>query len=233
MRVEAQNAPRRIQKMKTPLLLVLFATVFPAFSPAASPPTLLDLAGVSAVPGRLSESVVIVIDAQREYVDGKLPLDHVAEALHQTRRLLERARRMHVPVIHIQQISAPGRGIFDPNGPMVQFAPEAMPLPGELVVTKKLPNAFAGTELDERLRGLGRKELIISGYMTHMCVSATARSALDHGFHATVIADACAPRDLPAITGKVLPAATVHEVALTELADRFATIVSTLDAIAD
>lgn len=219
--------------MKTPLFFILTATFMPAILPAASPPTLLDLAGVPSVAGRLSESVVIVIDAQREYVDGKLPLNQVAGALHQTQRLLERARRMHVPIIHIRQISAPGRGIFDPNEAMVQFAPEAMPLPEEPVVTKKLPNAFAGTTLDERLRPIGRKELIISGYMTHMCVSATARSALDHGYHATVIADACATRDLPAIAGKVVPAATVHEVALAELSDRFATIVPTLDVIAD
>lgn len=69
--------------------------------------------------------------------------------------------------------------------------------------------------------------------MTHMCVSATTRSALDHGYHVTVIADACATRDLPAVGGDAIDAATVHRVALAELADRFATIVPTLDAIPD
>src|SRR4051812_16755353 len=114
---------------------------------------------------------------------------------------------------------------------MANFAAEAVPLARETVVVKKLPNAFAVTPLDDILRKLGRKELIISGFMTHMCVSATVRSALDHGYHATVIADACATRDLPAPDGAVISAMTVHQVALAELADRFATVVPTLDLI--
>ena len=67
--------------------------------------------------------------------------------------------------------------------------------------------------------------------MTHMCVSATARAALDLGYETTVIADACATRDLADGNGAILPAAIVHQVALAELADRFSTIVETLDQI--
>jgi nicotinamidase-related amidase len=200
---------------------------------ATPPPTLLELTHVASVPSRLSESVVVVIDAQREYVDGRLPLAGVAAALAQTQRLLARARGAGVPIIHIRQLSAPGRGVFEPDSPTSEIAAEAAPLAGERIITKKLPNSFAGTTLDEALRALGRKELVISGYMTHMCVSATARSALDHGYHATVIADACATRDLPDGQGGVVAAATVHRVALAELADRFATVVSTLDQIPD
>jgi nicotinamidase-related amidase len=200
---------------------------------ATPPPTLLELTHVASVPSRLSESVVVVIDAQREYVDGRLPLAGVAAALAQTRRLLARARAAGVPIIHIRQLSAPGRGVFEPDSPTSEIAAEAAPLAGERIITKKLPNSFAGTTLDEALRALGRKELVISGYMTHMCVSATARSALDHGYHATVIADACATRDLPDGHGGVVAAATVHRVALAELTDRFATVVSTLNQIPD
>jgi nicotinamidase-related amidase len=109
----------------------------------------------------------------------------VQEALHETARLLQRARAAGVPIIHIQQVSAPNRGVFDPTGPYTAFAPEAIPLATESIITKKLPNAFADTMLDETLHKLGRKQIIISGYMTHMCVSATVRSALDHGYAAT------------------------------------------------
>lgn len=41
--------------------------------------------------------------------------------------------------------------------------------------------------------------------MTHMCVSATALTALDLGLSATVIADACARRDLPDRSSGILP----------------------------
>lgn len=202
----------------------------PVSAPAATP-TLLSLTHAAHPPARLSESVVVIIDAQREYTDGRLPLAGVAAALHQTHRLLERARAAGVPIIHIQQISAPGRGVFEAGGPYIAFAPEATPLPSEPVITKSLPNAFAGTSLDATLKQLGRKHVIFSGYMTHMCISATARAALDLGYDNTVIADACATRALPEPAGGTISAATVHRVALAELADRFSTVVTTLNQI--
>lgn len=215
-------------KLKLLTCLACAATAF-----AAPPQTLLEITHATKPAPSLREAVVIIIDAQREYTEGKLRLAGVEAALRQTGRLLARARAAGVPIIHIQQVSAPGRPVFDPSGPFVDFAPEAKPLPGELVITKKLPNGFAGTTLDAELNRLGRKELILSGYMTHMCISATARSALDHGYHATVIADACATRDLPGSDGTTVPATDIHRIALVELADRFATLVPTLDSIPD
>ena len=64
-----------------------------------------------------------------------------------------------------------------------------------------------------------------------MCVSATARAALDLGFRTTVVANACATRDLPAIDGSTLLADEVHRVALAELADAFSIVVSDADAL--
>jgi hypothetical protein len=69
--------------------------------------------------------------------------------------------------------------------------------------------------------------------MTHMCVSATVRSALDHGFQATVVASACATRDLADGSGGVIPVAVVQRVSLAELTDRFAVVVENVDEISD
>ena len=107
------------------------------------------------------------------------------------------------------------------------------PRAGEIVVTKRLPNSFAGTTLDEELKRLGRKELIVVGFMTHMCVSATVRAALDHGYRCTMVASACASRDLPDGRGGVVSAAEVHRVELAALGDRFAAVVATAAELAD
>ncbi|HET7536273.1 MAG TPA: cysteine hydrolase family protein [Candidatus Didemnitutus sp.] len=235
---KAALAAQRRRRYHQPTMKNLSLIALPALLSlplhAAPPLTLTELGGgTPAMPSPLSSSVVVIIDAQREYVDGRLPLAGVAAALRQSQRLLARARAAGVPVIHIQQVSKPGRGIFDPTGPFVAFAPEAQPLDGEKIVHKLLPNAFAGTTLDEVLKKLGRKDLILSGYMTHMCVSATARAAFDLGYKTTVIADACATRDLPDGFGGTLAAADIHRIALAELADRFSTVVSTLDEIPD
>jgi hypothetical protein len=62
--------------------------------------------------------------------------------------------------------------------------------------------------------------------MTHMCVSATVRAALDRGLSSTVAMDATATRDLPdPLGGGDLPAGIVHRAALAAIADRFATVV--------
>ncbi len=65
------------------------------------PQTLLEMAGAPQDSARLSEAVLLIIDAQREYVDGKLPLAGVDAALRIGGTLLDRARTAGTPVIHI------------------------------------------------------------------------------------------------------------------------------------
>ncbi len=90
---------------------------------------------------------------------------------------------------------------------------------------KPLPNAFAQTDLAEKLEAAGRKQLIVTGFMTHMCVSSTVRAALDLGYRCTVVANACATRDLPDGKGGVIAASALHDAELAALADRFCTVV--------
>ncbi len=194
---------------------------------AAGPKTLLDHAGARWAPARLANAALVIVDAQREYADGKLPLPGVSAAVDEIAVLLGRARAVGTPVIHVVQHGRPGGAIMDPTGPMAGVLPPLTPGEGETVVVKRLPNSFAGTTLDEELKRLGRKELIVVGFMTHMCVSTTVRAALDHGYRCTVVAAACASRDLPDGCGGVVPAAEVHRVELAALGDRFAAVVPT------
>ena len=62
------------------------------------PKTLLELAGASAMPSRLADAAVVVIDAQRDYVDGKLPLTGMPQALDAISQLLKRARSEGAPI---------------------------------------------------------------------------------------------------------------------------------------
>jgi len=197
------------------------------------PKTLLEIAGVTAAPPRLSEAAIVVIDAQREYVDGLLALPAVRPALEEIGRLLARARAAGTPVIHIVHQGREG-GAFAPGSPGAEAAFPADPAPGESVVSKRLPNAFASTDLADRLAALKRPDIVLVGFMTHMCVEATARAAIDVGLKATVVASATATRDLPdPLTGAVVPAAEVQRNALAALADRFATVVANVEAIRD
>ncbi|MGK9231801.1 cysteine hydrolase [Inquilinus limosus] len=195
------------------------------------PKTLLDHAGARLEPAALSEAVLVLIDMQREYSDGRLSLPGWEAAVEEAAGLLARARRLGTPVIHV--LNERKGGLFDVDGPYVAPIAAVTPAAGEVVVKKGLPNAFAGTDLAERIAATGRSKLVTVGFMTHMCVDATTRSAVDHGLFTTVVASACASRDLPDPLGGVRPAAEVHRAALTALADRYAVVVAKGDAVPD
>jgi len=182
-------------------------------------------------PSPLDKSALVIIDAQAEYVNGKLPLDGVDSAIVEAAKLLKLARANGVPVFHVAHHGPAGAPLFDETSPQGAIVSLLTPAAGEVVVRKTLPNAFAGTDLDALVKSTGRTELTLAGFMTHMCVSATARAALDLKYRTTVVANATATRDLPDPLGGTIPASVVHRVALTELADRFAIVVKDTAAL--
>jgi len=197
--------------------------------PFILPKTLRDHAGIVWPPARFDDAVLLLIDHQREYTEGKLRLNGIDAAVAAIADLLDKARRAGTPIIHVAQNGKPGSALFDPDGPMSRFIAGIEPGMGETVVIKSLPNAFARTELDAKLTASGRTNLIVAGFMTHMCISATTRAAVDHGYRPTLISTATATRDLPDGAGGIVDAATLKRVALAELGDRFATVVPELD----
>jgi nicotinamidase-related amidase len=195
------------------------------------PRTLISLSGFKLEATRLSNSVLVIIDAQREYVDGKLRLDGIDASIKEASLLLDRARKAGTPIIHIVHNGKPGSALFNPDGPSVQVVSELAPKLNETIIKKTLPNAFAGTNLEETLARLGRKNLIVIGYMTHMCVSSTVRAAIDRGYRNTIVAKATATRDLPATEGGIVSAQSLQSASLAALADRFAAVVQSAQDI--
>ncbi|MDA9434939.1 cysteine hydrolase family protein [Bradyrhizobium sp. CCBAU 51627] len=185
--------------------------------------TLLQLAGADLTPPRLADVALVLIDIQNEYLAGPLALPDAKPAIARAVTLLAKARAANAAIIHIAHRGKTG-GLFDRGAERGAIVAELTPHAGELVIEKELPNAFAGTDLKARLDATDRKNIVLAGFMTHMCVSSTARAALDLGFRTTIDANSCATRDLPDGRGGTLNARTVHEVALAELSDRFAVI---------
>ena len=186
-------------------------------------PTLLQLAGADLSFPRLGAASLVLIDLQNEYLAGPLALLGADAAIANAARLLAGARNAGAKIFHVAHRGRPG-GLFDRGAARGAIVPGVAPLPDEPVIEKELPNAFAGTDLKAHLDAAGHKNIVLAGFMTHMCVSSTARAALDLGFRTTIDASACATRDLPDGRGGIIPAATIHDVALAELSDRFALI---------
>jgi nicotinamidase-related amidase len=196
----------------------------------ATPKTLLELSGADLKPPRLRDAALIMIDLQNEYLAGPIALPDAASAIANAAKLLARARAAGGRIFHIAHKGRPG-GLFDRSTERGAIVSALAPLPDEPVIEKGLPNAFAGTDLRALLAATGHNDIVLAGLMTHMCVSSTARAGLDLGFRITVDADSCATRDLPDRRGGTIAAATIHDIALAELSDRFAIIARGGDAL--
>ncbi len=194
--------------------------------------TLRDVAGLGQTPSALRQSALVMIDCQNTYRQGLMQLDGVEAALDEAQRLLERARSLGIPIIHIQHDAGPGSP-YDIREELGQIADKVKPRPGEPLIVKNYPNSFVQTDLHERLQKLGISNLVLAGFMTHMCVNSTARGAFNLGYRPTVVAAATATRALPTPQGGVVPAAALQEASLATLADLFAVIVPSAAALAE
>jgi hypothetical protein len=132
-------------------------------------PTLRELTGMPAAPAPLSGSALIMIDLQNTYTEGVMALEGVEPAIDRAATLLERARRAGIPIIHIQHDAGEGSP-YDVHGVSGAIVDRVAPKGDEQVVVKNVPSAFVGTDLGDRLRAAGTRDLVLAGFMTHMCV---------------------------------------------------------------
>jgi nicotinamidase-related amidase len=194
--------------------------------------TLRALADLPLQPVSLADSTLVMIDCQNTYTRGVLELEGVQAALDQAAALLDRARTAGIPIIHIQHDDGPG-SLYDVEGESGAIVTRVAPRDGEPVVVKNYPNSFVQTDFDERLKAVSASNLVLAGFMTHMCVNSTARGAFNLGYAPTVIAAATATRALPGLGDATVPAAAMQTASLAAMADLFAVVVPDTAAIPD
>ncbi|MGW7100016.1 isochorismatase family protein [Streptomyces sp. NPDC054838] len=194
--------------------------------------TLRDVIGLDNELPRLADSTLIMIDYQNTYRTGVMALEGAERALAAGARLLGAARAAGIPVIHI--VNDGGEGTpYDIRAEIGAISDEVAPVAGEPVVVKQFPNAFHDTGLEKALHEVGAgKELVLAGFMTHMCVTFTAEGAFYRGYRPTVVAEATATRALTGPDGVVVPAAALQAGALTTIGDLFGVVAPTVADLA-
>jgi nicotinamidase-related amidase len=161
-------------------------------------------------------TALLVIDIQEFYFPGgRMALIHPEETAQKAALLIKYFREKGKPVIHIRHNSEPGGAIHK----LVE------PLPSEKVISKDEVNSFLNTGLDDHLKKLGIKKLVICGMQTHMCVEGATRAAHDLGYNCLLVEDACTTRDL-VYKETVVRASDVHASTLVTLKN-YATITDT------
>ena len=196
-----------------------------------APTTLRTLAGLPSSPPSLADSTLIMIDCQNTYTRGVMELDGVQDALDEAAKLLERARSAGIPIVHIEHDDGDG-SLYDIRAEIGQIVDRVAPQGDETVVVKNFPNSFVQTDLDERLKAVGARNLLLAGFMTHMCVNSTARGAFNLGYAPTVVANATATRALPGPTG-VVPSEALQAASLAAISDLFGIVVADVAAVPD
>lgn len=176
----------------------------------------------------MNKQALIIIDLQNDYFpDGKWPLHDIESVKNNAEVVLSYARQQDYLIIHVHhEFLEEDAPFFIPNTIGAEIHPSMTPKKNEIRVLKHQVNAFHHTNLKSLLEKHEVKELTLIGAMSHMCIDSAARSAFDHGFGVTVIADACASRDLE-FDGVTVPATAVHAAYMSALDFAFATVTTT------
>ncbi|MGQ0697125.1 MAG: cysteine hydrolase family protein [Panacagrimonas sp.] len=147
---------------------------------------------------------LIVIDVQKEYFDGALPISGRNDSLGNIRRVMDAAGKNGIPRIVVQHtMPTPDLPIFQRGTPAWDLHADIAARPHELMIEKNLPGSFTNTGLEKWLRENDVDTLVVSGYMTHMCCDTTAREAVHRGFKVEFLSDATGTLPLDNSAGKV------------------------------
>ncbi len=138
---------------------------------------------------------LIVIDMQVGLLDGS-PKHDLAGVIDRINRLAATIRARDGKVIFIQHWGPAGTP-FEPGKPAWHLLPELQRDGSDIVISKTLNDAFATSELQERLRELGVDRVLIAGWATDFCVDATLRAAVSHGYDVIAVSDAHTLADRP------------------------------------
>ena len=185
--------------------------------------TLRELNALDASPATLANATLVLVDYQNTYTRGVMELTGWKPALEAASALLARARAAGTKIIHVMHDGGVGSA-YDITEDIGQIHASVAPITGEAVVVKHAPNSFVGTNLGELVDAADRQQLIIIGFMTHMCVTFTAEGAFLRGNQPTIVADACATRPLRSAVAEV-EAVQLHHSALATIADLYGVVV--------
>lgn len=135
---------------------------------------------------------LVVVDVQNEYESGGLRIAYppVQDSLRNIGRAMDAAQAAGIPVIVVQQMAPRDAPLFAEGSRGWQLHDVVARRPRGHYVPKKLPSAFAGTDLRDWLAQHDIDTLTVVGYMIHNCNDTTIKHAFDAGLQVEFLMDA-------------------------------------------
>ncbi|MBT8419248.1 MAG: aldehyde dehydrogenase family protein [Gammaproteobacteria bacterium] len=152
--------------------------------------------------GELLSSALLLVDVQQNFFTRPGLVPPAIDLIACLSTLIERARTMDVPIIHVRTRIRPDGADRMPHwqrqgimacvtGTPGYQPPDALAaLPGERIFHKRFFSAFGCATLQPALEQAGITDLIVAGLYTHGCIRATILDAYERGFHVRVAEDA-------------------------------------------
>jgi nicotinamidase-related amidase len=179
----------------------------------------------------LKSHALLIIDMQKGMSGPMAGPRNNPQAEANISKLLAAWRAAGGAVVHVRHMSRTVGSPFWPGQPGAEFQDALVPLPGEHVVEKNVPDAFVNTGLERWLRVRDLGALVVVGVSTNNSVEATARTAGNLGFRTSVAADATFAFDKTDYAGTHRSAAEVHAMSLANLDGEYARIVTTQELL--
>lgn len=176
----------------------------------------------------LPQRALIVIDVQNEYVTGNLPIEFpdIHLSLSNIGKAMDAAAAANILVIVVQQLAPAESPIFAKSSQGWELHNIVRSRTWNHYIEKKLPSAFAGTDLAAWLCKHQIDTLAVAGYMTHNCIDSTIKHAFHAGLAVEFLADASG--SLPYLNkAGAASAEEIHRAFSVVMQARFAAVMST------
>ena len=148
----------------------------------------------------MTKQALIVIDIQNDYFEeGKYPLYQPEVTTAKNLKAITIATEKNIPIIHIQHLVSPelGEGLFfydNSYGAEIHIDIMAA-APNSPIVVKRHADCFEKTNLEALLQEMGVEEILLTGMMTHNCITHTALSPAAEKYNPKVIEECCCTID--------------------------------------
>jgi nicotinamidase-related amidase len=139
---------------------------------------------------RRDDAVLIVVDEQERLVAA---MDRREQVLATSARLVKVAALVGMPIVVTRQYP---KGLGDTDPVLLEALRRAESAGASVSVVDKVAfDCFGDAGFVEALAHLERRQILIVGMETHICITQTSLAGVRQGFDVHVIADGCCSRD--------------------------------------
>lgn len=146
------------------------------------------------------KTALVLVDLQNGVVSRETKPYTAGEVIERSRTLAEAFRAREARVVYVRVLM---NDFLAPQSDEATNLPKDIPASaseiaksagmqsGDLLITKRHWGAFAGTDLEQQLRGRGIGTIVLAGIATNFGVESTLRQGTGLGFHFITVEDAC------------------------------------------